>query len=92
MTLETWIIKGGVVDSTNAAIGQSGGDEPINVGIANLIASLAEIGYTGTSTLTSGGTPGYITVTNQTSKLQDLEKLLAVVKAANAGIVYTKGS
>ena len=89
MTLETWIIKGGVVDSTQAA---NGTDEPVNMGIANLIASLAEIGFTGTSTLTNSGTPGYITVTNQTSKLADMEKLLQVVKAAGAGIVYTKGS
>ena len=92
MTLETWIVKGGVVDATNSAIGQSGGDEPANLGTANLIASMAELGYTGTLTAASGGTPAYITVTNKTSTVNDLTKLIHVVKAANAGITYTKGS
>ena len=79
MGLETWIIKGGPVDSGTVAT-------------SNLISSIAEIGYTGTLTAASGGTPAFITVTNKTSKLQDLEKLVNLVRAANAGIVYTQGS
>ena len=89
MTLETWIMKGGIVDATSSAVGS---DIAANIGTKNLISSLAEAGYTGTLTARSGGTPAFITVSNKTSKLQDLEKLIQIAKAANCGLTYTQGA
>ena len=81
-TPETFIYYGGSVDSEGTA------------GNARIVASLADMGYTGTLTAASGGTPAYVKVTLPTSTWDcaDLERLTQFAKSINARFRYTKAS
>ncbi len=82
MAQETWVIKGGSIAGSTAA----------NDRTNHVIEELAGVGFVGVLTAASSGVDAYITVTPATTNHLKLEKMLRIIRAINARLVYTTGS
>ena len=81
-TPETFKLTGGQVDAEGTTTS------------ARVVYGLATLGYTGTLTAASGGTPANVAISLPTSTWDtfNLEELVQFAKSINARLRYTKAS
>ena len=79
---ETFVYTGGSVDAEGTG------------SKARILASLADMGYTGTLTAASGGTPAKVAVSLPTTSWtsHNLDELVQFGKTINARLLYTKAT
>ena len=79
---ETFKLTGGQVDSEGTGAS------------ARIVSAITDLGYTGTLTAASGGTPAFITITlpSATWDTHNFEDLVQFAKTINCRLRYTKAS
>ena len=81
-TPETFVLTGGSVDSEGSGTS------------ARIVENLATMGYTGTLTVASGGTPAFVTITlpSATWDGRNFRELVTFARTINTRFRYTKAS